>query len=230
MKPIELKTVVYSSVFAVLLISAGCTTIDMSTYEDEHIYAELETNNAKQVTLTVENRSGDEFTLEQTGAAYRYNNRESPLVAAGSAGSGGTASQMLLPPGAQRSWNFVAQHAINLSGGKQSIGNWVPEDSSALEFRFMYHLDGEERSLTFPNTDSRHLVGKLQVTVDIGLPFLKSIADRRRKAYDQAVAQARASFGAGGKALVLVNLRYDSKTNGFVENVTLSADVVEAGN
>lgn len=228
MKIIELKTVVYSAVFTVLMISAGCTTIDMFTYEDQLIYAELETNNAKRVTLTVENRSEDGFTLEQTGATYRYNNRESLLVPVTSAESGDTATQMLLPPGTQRSWDFVAQHAISLNGDRQSIGNWVPEGSSVLEFRFMYSLGGEERTLTFPYSGERTLAGKLQVAVDIPLPFLKSVADRRRKVYDQAVAQAKTSFGADGKKLILVNLRYDSRTNGFVENVTLSADVIEA--
>lgn len=227
MKPIEQKTIVYGALVAALL--TGCSTIDMSTYEDEYIYAELETNNARQVTLTVDNRSEAAFALEQTGSAYRYNSRESLLVPVTGAGTGDPASQLLLPPGTRRSWNFVAQHAINLSGGKQSIGDWVPEGSSALEFHFPYRLGGEERALAFPNSGERALVGKVQVAVDIPLPFLKSIADRRRKVYDQAVAQARTSFGAGGRELTLVNLRYDSKSNGFVENVTLSADVVETG-
>jgi hypothetical protein len=218
-----MKKTLYGALCALAL--AACSTIDLSTYEDADIYAELETNNPKQVTLTVDNRGGDPFTLEQSGAAYRRDNRESPLIPVNSAGE---SPSRILSPGARQSWVFVAQHALNPGAGKQSIADWVPPDSSSLEFRFTYRLGGEERTLVFPDTGERTLLGKVQVAVDIALPFLKSVEDRRRKVYDQAVAQAAASFGAGGKKLRLVNLRYDSKSNGFVENVILSADVTAA--
>jgi hypothetical protein len=220
-----MKITLYA-VFAMALLSTACTTIDMFTYEDEYVYAELETNNPKRVTLTVDNLGADELTLEQTGASYRYNAREFLLVPVTGAQSGDPAAAMLLPPGARRAWDFVAQQSLSLSGGRQSIATWVPENSSALEFRFAYRLGAEERSLGFPDSGERTIIGKVQVTVDIPLPFLKAIPERRRKVLAQALAQAKTSFGADGKKLQLVNLRYDSRTNGFVENAALSADVI----
>jgi hypothetical protein len=220
-----MKTTLYA-VIAVALLSTACTTIDMSTYEDEYVYAELETNNAKRVTLTLENLGADELTLEQTGASYKFNAREFLLVPVTGAQSGDPAAAMLLPPRARRAWDFVAQQALSLSGGRQSVANWVPENSSAMEFRFVYRLGGGEQALGFPDTGGRTIIGKVQVTVDIPLPFLKPIPERRRKVFERAMAQAKDSFGADGKNLGLVNLRYDSKSNGFVENAALSADVI----
>ncbi|MDR2177172.1 MAG: hypothetical protein LBP20_03915 [Treponema sp.] len=217
-----MKTTLYAAI-AIALLSTACTTIDMSTYEDEYIYAELESNNPKQVTLTVDNLSAGELTLEQTGASCRYNAREFPLVPV----TQSAASAAPLSPGARHSWNFAAQQPLNLSGGTQ--GGWVPENSSAMEFRFAYRLGGEERSITFPDSGERTLIGTVQAAVDIPLPFLKSVTERRRKVFEQALAQAKTSFGADGKKLRLVNLRYYSTSNGFVENAVLSADVIAAG-
>jgi hypothetical protein len=228
MKIVLYKAALCAAAFFLLVISAACSTIDMSTYEDEYIYAELETNNPRQITLTVDNRSGQEFTLE-TGALCRSTGGEFPLTPVNETESGNALPRMLLSPGARQSRNFAAERAISLSSGKQTIGDWVPENSSGLEFRFAYRLGAGERSLVFPDPGERVLVGRVQVAVDIPLPFLSSIADRRRKVYQEALAQARVSFGAGGKELRLVNLRYDSKTNGFVENAVLSADVIAAG-
>jgi hypothetical protein len=206
-------------VLAALFLAAACTTLDMSTYEDDHIYAELETNNPKQITLTVDNRSGAAFTLDHGGAAFLQNGRESPLTLLDGTGEP-------LGPGARQSWNFASGQALSLEDGKPVIGDWVPEDPSGTEFRFNYRTGGEDRSLVFPDTQNRALVGKVSVSADIALPFLKSVADRRRKLYDQAQAQAVANFGAPGKNLRLVNLRYSSSTNAFVEKAALSADVM----
>jgi hypothetical protein len=207
----------------------ACTTIDMSTYEDEYLYAELETNNPKQVTLTVDNRSGSEFTLE-TRAFYRFGGGESPLTPVSETESGNALPRMFLAPGSRQSRNFAAEQALSLRGGKQSIGDWVPKASSGLEFSFVYRLGGEERSLVFPDHRERVLVGRVQVAVDIPLPFLKTIAERRLKVYEAALAQARISFGAEGRELRLVNLRYSSKTTGFVENALLNADIIAVEN
>jgi hypothetical protein len=218
-----MKTTVYIlAVTAMLVMSAACTTIDMSTYEDGYVYAELETNDPKRVTLTVDNRSGTAFTLEETGALYRYEGREAQLVLLNEA----QGSRLSLAPGARYSWNFIALQALTLSNGTQSVTDWVPANSSTVEFRFAYRQGGEERSLVFPDPGQRSLVGKVAISVDIALPFLKPVAERRARAYEEALSQARGSFGAGGRELHLVNLRYDSSSNGFVEKVTLSADVV----
>ncbi|MDR3148309.1 MAG: hypothetical protein LBU00_08050 [Treponema sp.] len=217
-----MKTTVYVLAIAVLVMSTACTTIDMSTYEDSYVYAELETNDPKRVTLTVDNRSGTIFTLEETGALYRYEGRESHLVLLNEA----EGSRLSLAPNDRHSWNFVARQALTLSNGTQSVTDWVPANSSTGEFHFAYRLGEEERSLTFPDPGERSLVGRVTISVDIALPFLKPVAERRAQAYEAARVQARDNFGSGGKELRLVNLRYDSSSNGLVEKVTLRADVV----
>ncbi|MDR1025514.1 MAG: hypothetical protein LBL56_07285 [Treponema sp.] len=214
---------------ALLFLAAACTTIDMSTYEDENIYAELELNNPKQVILTVDNRSGAAFVLDQTRTASLRGGPEFPLIPLDGTGSGDSPMniEMNIEPGARQSRNFIARQALGVDGGKPVINDWVPADPSGMVFRFNYRIGGEDRPLTFPDPQTRTLRGKVNVSADIALPFLKSIEARRRKLYDQAQAQAAASFGAPGKTLRLVNLRYSSSTNGFVEKAALSADVVE---
>jgi hypothetical protein len=193
----------------------------MSTYEDENVYAELETNNPKQVILTVDNRSGSEVTLDQNGAAFLHNGRESPLTPLD-----GTGAPLYIGPGSRQSRNFAASQALSLEGNKPVISDWVPTDPTGVAYRFNYRIGGEEQSLAFPDTQGRTLVGKVNVAADIALPFLKSIPDRRRKLYDQAQAQAVANFSTPGKELQLVNLHYSSTTNAFVEKAALSADVI----
>ncbi|MDR1353228.1 MAG: hypothetical protein LBK05_08095 [Treponema sp.] len=215
-----------SGALVLLLLAAACSTIDMSTYEDANIYAELEMNDPKQVILTVDNRSGAEFVLDPTRAAYLGDNRELPLISLNETGD----APVNIEPGTQRSRNFTARQALSLKGRKPVINDWVPADSSGMVFRFNYHMGGEEGSLAFPDPQSRTLLGKVTVTADIVLPFFKSIKNRRLKLYRQAQAQAAANFSTPGKKPRLVNLHYSSTNNGFVEKAVLSADVVESVN
>jgi hypothetical protein len=225
-----MKLVMFACCLAAAALSIGaCSTIDMSTYEDENIYAELEMNNPRQVTLTLDNRSQGELVLDQTRVYYSYNNQEAPLTPVTETESGADVPPMRVPPAARKSQNFALDQAVALKDGKRDISEWLPQDTSGVGVRFVYLIDEEERPLVFPDPQERALVGKVRVSLDIAVPFLSSVIDRRRKIYDLAFAQAKSSFGAGGKQLRLVNLHYDSKTNGFVENAVLTADVIAAG-
>jgi hypothetical protein len=201
----------------------------MSTYEDENIYAELEMNNPKQVTLTVDNRSQGEVVLDQTRVYYSRNSQEAPLTPVTETQSGADVPPMRVSPAARKSQNFALDQAVTFKNGKQNISEWLPQDTSDVGVRFVYRVGEEERPLVFPDPQERVLVGRVKVSLDIAVPFFSSIIDRRRKIYDLALAQARNSFGADGKQLRLVNLHYDSKTTGFVENAVLTADVIAAG-
>jgi hypothetical protein len=210
-------------VLAALLVLGGCTTIDMLTYEDGNIYAELETNDPTRITLTVDNRGGEDLSLLQNQAVHTGVGRRSSLTALGEIQGG---SQLRLSPGARQSLSFAPAEAVSVSNGKQKIASWVPGDTSNDRFEFAYTVAGEEHPLVFPDRQERPLLGKLNVSLDIPLPFSSSVMARRRKIYDLALKQANDSFGGEGKKLRLVNVRYDSTNKGFKEKAILSADVI----
>jgi hypothetical protein len=215
-------------ILAAVLFSAACTTMNMFSYEDENIYAELETNDPKQITLTINNRSGVEITLDQSSAGYTHGNQESPLTPVTATQSGDQVPALHLSPRSQQSRSFALERAVTRNSGKPSISDWLPADNAGDCFAFIYRIGGEDHPLIFPDTHERVILGKVSVTLDIAMPFTSSIIDRRRKIYDKALEQAKASFGLDGRQLRLVNLRYSSKSNAFVENAALSADVVAA--
>ncbi|MDR1971162.1 MAG: hypothetical protein LBQ46_04510 [Treponema sp.] len=223
MKPVFLT-------WAALALSLGaCSTMDMFTYEDANIYAELETNDPTRVTLTITNRGLEELTLNQREAFHISNSRESPLVPVNAAPPGDP--PLRVAPGTQQSQSFAPAQAISQTGGKQYIADWVPPgapaDTVGDRFRFAYRLSGRDYPLAFPDPRERPLKGKVKVSLNIALPFRYSLIERRRRIYDQALIQAESAFGGGGRKLRLVNVRYDSSSNGFSEQAVLSADVVE---
>jgi hypothetical protein len=214
-------------IFIAALFISACTTIDMSTYEDENIYAELEMNDPKQVSLTVTNRTNDEFTLDQNSSSYTHIDQRSPLAAVADTQVGAVVAPLQVPAGTRRTQNFAIEQAVTFTNGKRNISEWVPENTSKEQFSFAYRIGDIEQLITFPDSQGRVLLGKVEVSQDIAVPFFSSIIDRRRKLYDQAVTRAQNDFGKDGKKFKLVNIHYESKTNGFVENASLSADVIE---
>jgi hypothetical protein len=214
--------------FAALLVfgAAACTTIDMFTYEDGNVYAELEANNPQQVTLTVDNRGGGDLLLDRSRAAYTGGGRRSPLTALGGSPED---PPLRLPPGTRQSLSFAPAEAVSQSGGKEKIAGWVPEDASGGRFEFTYRAAGEEHPLVFPDDREQPVLGRVKVSLDIPLPFTSSVMERRQKIYDQAFKQAEGAFGGEGKKLRLVNIRYGSTSNGFKEKAVLSADVIAGG-
>jgi hypothetical protein len=202
--------------------TSACSTIDMFTYEDGNLYAELEANNPQQVTLTVDNRSGGELILDQERAAYIGGGRRFPLKALDRESR---EAPLRLPPGVRQSLSFAPAEALSQDGGK--IAEWVPEDASGDSFEFSYRAAGEEQALIFPDDRERPILGRVKVSLDIPLPFSSSVTERRRRIYDQALIQAKESFG-GERKLRLVNIRYGSTSNGFKEKAVLNADVIAA--
>jgi hypothetical protein len=220
------KTILTWAVPSVLLFLGACSTIDMFTYEDENIYAELETNNPGRAALTVDNRGGGELTLDQERASYTGGGRRIPLTAV--LEDSAALSPLRVSPGARQSRSFAPTEALTVSGGKLKIADWVPADNAEDRFDFVYRINGEDYPLTFPDSRERPLLGKVKVSLSIALPFRYSIPERRRKIYDLALVQANNAFGERGKKLRLVNIHYDSVSKGFSEQSRLTADVIAA--
>ena len=218
----NVKISLLGGVLAALLVLGGCTTIDMLTYEDGNIYAELETNDPTRITLTVDNHGAGDLTLVQNRAVYTGSGRRSSLTVLDEA----QGAQFQLSRGDMRSLSFAPAEAISLSGGKQKIAAWVPGDTFNDRFEFAYSIAGEEYPLVFPDGRERLLLGKVNVSLDIPFPFSSSVTERRRKIYDLAIKQATGAFGGAGKKLRLVNIRYDSTNSGFKEKAALTADVI----
>jgi hypothetical protein len=217
-------------VVAMALLTAACATtgIALFTFEDENIYAELEASDPKQLNLVIDNRSSGALTLDQGKAAYTHANQESRLIAVDGTQAGTAVPTLRVPVRTQQSRNFALERAVTRNGDIASVGDWVPPDTSMDRFAFVYRIGDEEYPINFPDTGERVLLGKVTVTLEIGMPAATPVSERRRKIYDKAVEQAAASFGAGGRLLRLVNLRYASTGNFFKESASLSADVIAA--
>jgi hypothetical protein len=224
------KAVLTCGVLAALLFLGACSTIDMLTYEDENIYAELEMNNPSRITLMVDNRGNGELTLDRERAFYTSGGRRNPL--SGIDETATETSPLRISPGTRQSQSFAIEEAISPGSGKLKITDWVPEDNAGDQFNFVYSVAGEEHPLVFPDSRERTLTGKVKVSLDIAMPFRYSITERRRRIYDLALAQANGAFGERGRTLRLVNIHYDSESKGLSEKMFLTADVitVETGN
>jgi hypothetical protein len=222
-----MKTAILTgALLGALLFLGACSTIDMFTYEDENIYAELETNDPARVTLMVDNRGNREVTLDRERAFYTGGGRRSPLKGIEEAQA--ELSPLRISPGARQSRSFAPEESLSFDGGKLKIADWVPEDNAGDRFDFVYSVNGEDYPLVFPGSQDQPLLGKVKVSLDIAMPFRYSVTERRRKIYDLALAQANSAFGEGGKQLRLVNIRYDSMSKGFSEKTFLTADVIAA--
>ncbi|GHV53488.1 hypothetical protein AGMMS49579_12340 [Spirochaetia bacterium] len=212
MKKIYLSLIVLS----IVLISA-CTSIDLATYEDEKVYAELETNDAKLITLKVKNLTGTELNILPDQISYSSDSKTNALVPEGT-----------LKPVASRgteSFFFVDPQAVTVpKPDKREVAKWVPDSLKTSEFKFGYRIGETDGVMIFPDPQERTLAGKVNISNDFALPVFTKPEARRTKLYNMALDQAKASFGAG---IRLVNVRYDSTTNFFVDKATLSADVVK---
>ncbi|MDR0400411.1 MAG: hypothetical protein LBH51_05655 [Treponema sp.] len=217
-------TILWGAVFTAILFLGACTTIDMFSYEDENIYAELETNDPARVVLTVDNRGAGEVALDWERASYAGGGRNLSLRVIEEEIPAGFPARIL--PGARQTRSFAPAEALTLSGGELIIADWVPEDNSEDRFSFIYSIDGRDYPLIFPDSRERPVLGAVSVSMTTALPFLRSIGERRRMIYNLALDQAKNAFGGGGKKLRLVNLRYGSSSKGFSEKAELSADVI----
>jgi hypothetical protein len=215
------KTVFLLSIFAVLFIS--CNSIDLATYEDENLYAELDTNDPAMVTLLVVNRGDREYELDRDRLSYTRNGQTlqmSPLVLSQT----GTATPPLtVPPQARLSRSFAPEQLIRTENGKLVVPEWVPEKLEGSVFRFPYKAPEREREIVFPDNQQRQLLGTVKIANDTAFPVFRSVENRRKNLFNQAQAQAVASYGSN---IRLVNLRYDSVKGFFKESSSLSADVI----
>jgi hypothetical protein len=213
-------TILNCGLLAALIFLGACSTIDMFVSEDENLYAELEMNDPARVTLTLNNRGEEELALDRfyyTGkdGRGRLKGLDETLTA-----------PLRLAPGDRQSRSFALEEALSREGDKLKIAPWVAEDNSGDRFDLVYSVAGEEYPLSFPDRRERVLAGRVKVSLDIALPFRYTVAERRQMIYDMALSQAQSSLGGEGKKLRLVNLRYDSTSNGFSEKAVLSADVI----
>ena len=212
MKKIYLSLIVLS----IVLISA-CTSIDLATYEDEKVHAELETNNAKLVTLKVTNQTGTELNILPDRISYSVNSKTNALVPEGT-----------VKPVASRgteSFFFVDPQAVSLpKPDKRKVAKWVPESLKTSSFSFGYRIGETDGVMIFPDPQERVVAGKVNVSNDFALPVFTKPEARRTKLYNMALEQAQAGFGAN---IRLANVRYDSAANFFVDKATLSADVIK---
>ncbi|MDR0997717.1 MAG: hypothetical protein LBL70_01510 [Treponema sp.] len=205
------------------VLFAACTSIDLATYEDENLYAELETNDPAMVTLLVVNQLNQEIELDRDKLSYAYDGQiqqMSPLVLSQ---TGTSVPPMVIPPQARLSRSFAPEHLIRVEKGKLVVPQWVPENMDGAVFRFAYKTPEGEKEILFPDTRQRQLLGTVKITNDTVFPFIKSVEARRKVLYDLAHAQAVDSYGSNVR---LVNLQYDSAKGFFKESSSLNADVI----
>jgi hypothetical protein len=219
-KPIILFTLF--TVFFVVFF-ASCSSIDLATYEDENLYAELDTNDPTMVSLLVVNRRNQEIELDRQGLSYTENGETlqiSPLVLSQ---TGTAIPPLIVPPQSRLNRSFAPERLIRTENGKLVIPEWVPEKLEGSVFRFPYTAAEGKKEIVFPDNRQRQILGTVKIANDTVFPFFKSVEDRRKKLYSLAHSQAVSSYGANIK---LVNLRYDSAKGFFRESSSLNADVI----
>jgi hypothetical protein len=215
------KSVVLFTFFAVLF--ASCASIDLATYEDENLYAELDTNDPTMVTLLVVNQRDREIELLREGLSYTGGGKTLPMSPLVLSQTGTSVPPMIVPPQARLNRSFAPEQLVRVEGGKLTVPEWVPEKLEGSVFRFAYKAPEGEREIVFPDNQQRQLLGTVKVSNDTAFPAFKSVEDRRKNLYNLAYVQAVSSYGNNIK---LVNLRYDSVKGFFKESSTLSADVI----
>jgi hypothetical protein len=208
--------------FSLFFIMA-CTSIDMASYQNEDLYAELETNDPKVVVLRIKNDTDLEIDILPDKISYSINGKESPLSPDWAAGAQPGTTVPILP---RRNTNrsFVATAAIKSGAGQRDVGKWVPDSLDNVVFVFGYKIGDDEKQMVFPDNQERQLVGRVDVSSDTVFPFSKTVDERRQALYKLGLIQAQNSFG---KDTHLVNIRYDSNRGWFKETATLTADVVK---
>ncbi|MDR1636349.1 MAG: hypothetical protein LBR93_03335, partial [Treponema sp.] len=154
------KTILLFSVFAVLF--AACNSIDLATYEDGNLYAELDTRDPSMVTLLVLNRGDQEYELDQGRLSYTRNGQTlqmSPLVLSQ---TGTSIPPLIVPPQARLSRSFAPEQLIRTENGKLVVPQWVPEKLEGSVFRFAYKTPEGEREIVFPDNQERRLLGTVK--------------------------------------------------------------------
>jgi hypothetical protein len=217
----SLERAILFTLLAVLF--AACTSIDLATYEDENLYAELDTKDPSMVTLMVVNRRNQEIELDRDGMSYIKGGQimqMSPLVLSQ---AGTSVPSLIISPQSQMSRSFAPEQLIRMEKGKLVIPQWVPEKIDGSTFHFAYKTPGGEKKIVFPDNQERQLLGTVKITNDTVFPFFKSVEKRRKVLYDLAYAQAASSYGSN---IRLVNLQYDSAKGFFKESSSLNADVI----
>jgi hypothetical protein len=214
----------YIILFVLLaVIFTACTSIDLATYEDENLYAELDTNDPAMVTLSVVNQRTQEIELDRGRLSYARNGETLQLSPVVLSQIGTSAPPMAIPPQARLERSFAPERLIRTEKGKLIIPDWVPDELDGSVFRFGYKAPDGEKEILFPDTQQRQLLGTVKIANDTVFPFFKSVEARRKNLYNLALAQAAGSYGSNVK---LVNLRYDSAKGFFKESASLSADVI----
>jgi hypothetical protein len=214
----------YCILFVVVAaLFSACTSIDLATYEDDKLYAELETSDPTMVTLTVESRWNSEIEINRDRLSYNRNGLTQPMSPLVLSQTGTAAPPMTVPARARLNRSFAPEQLIRVEGGKLVVPNWVPEELEGSVFRFGYKTAEGEGEMVFPDPQQRQILGSVKVSNDAALPFFKSVGDRRKTLYNMARDQAIDTYGNNIK---LVNLRYESTKAFFKETGRLSADVV----
>jgi hypothetical protein len=217
------NTIILFRFFALAVLLASCASIDLATYEDENLYAELDTNDPTMVTLLVVNHRNQEIELDRQGLSYTGNGKTLPMSPLVLSQTGTSVPPMIIPPRARLNKSFAPEQLIRVESGKLVVPEWVPEKLEGSVFRFAYKAPEGEREIIFPDNQQRQLLGTVKITNDTVFPAFKSVEDRRKKLYNLAYAQAASSYGSN---ITLVNLQYDSAKGFFKESATLSADVI----
>ncbi len=237
-----------------ITIITSCVTSDIYelkapiTFENEDVSATLLIAGSKVINLDIQNKTKDVITLvidlasftEPQGNNTRLIPEETKFIDA-------TRSQpsVTIPPNGYYSKSFFSADSANYISGKYGgwrINDWLPLDLKGSSFVFGYRVAGKEKYMVFGGDKAEQQIfaqiEKLgSVTINKtywNILFLNSVEKRRNALYDEALAKAKEQYG---EDIALTNVRYQGDWDvkslllyfsmlGFVENATISADVV----
>jgi hypothetical protein len=212
--------------------------------EDESIVATLEFVEAKQVNLSINNKTDMVIELLVDPSSFTYaTGVSSKLIPAGTRYIDSTQVQpsIAIPPKSNFYKSFFSADSVSYVSGQSGgwkIRNWIPNNLTGSSFVFPYKVKSGEGYLVFKNQKTEpatsQSLGPVSVAVtNWNILFQNSVTQRRKAIYNKALETAQSQYG---NQVELRNLRFIGKWSpmslllyfsilGFVEDASLTADV-----
>jgi hypothetical protein len=215
-------------------------------FEDENVSSILSFNGPQWVDLSIQNKSNSVLQLNVDLSSFTTaTGSNSKLVPEGTKyiTADETQPPAVIPPNGKYKKLYSSANAMYYASGQYGgwrTTNWIPDNLNGSTFIFAYKTNGEDKYITFSGNEYLPNANEVLGTVTVekrfwNIFFMPAVDKRRETLYNLALQDARLKYGAD---ITLTNLHYLGSWSpaslvlyfsiiGFVENASLTADVVK---